>query len=81
MMKLLAAAAVAALVASPALARPHHYAPRTQVEVAPSYDWYGAAGPGYGYSGSSGYYESHYGGGFGGIPLGGGTATSPGGIP
>ena len=77
MMKILIAAALAALVAAPAIAQPSSlYRSRVQVErqVPPQV---------YGYRGGGGYWGGHYGGGApgtAGLPLGGGTANSPGGI-
>jgi len=81
MLRVLIAASIAALMASSAMARPSHSAEHRSLERAWAMDSAARPYP-YGYQPYSyGYQESHYGGGFGGLPLGGGTATSPGGIP
>jgi len=80
MMRILMAAAVAALAASPAEARPYAHSALNRAWAQVSAP--GIVPGGYGYSGY-GYWDSHFGGGARGsaaMPLGGGTANSPGGI-
>jgi hypothetical protein len=79
MLKILTAAALAALVVSPALAKTHHGSlSRSRAEMQapfPPANAYDAVGP-YG----DGYYGGAAARGSAGLPLGDGTANSPGGI-